>query len=183
MVSSTSLTALSPALWFSFLCKILSNTEVAVVKQGISDANTVLHNFFFFFPPTTFMYLFNLYLFSGNFRWRCSAALTSEYLYSFYQHETLLNMESCDHPGWNCEILCWISGVTSGFCFDVVFNSLLFTQTYSSTQFRFLEHCSNHKFKRSSVKFDTPALLIMSGKKLIYGLMLRLLTGYASDDC
>lgn len=125
-VSSTSLTALSPALWFSFLCKILSNTEVAVVKQGISDANTVLHNSFFFFPPTTFMYLFNLYLFSGNFRWRCSAALTSEYLYSFYQHETLLNMESCDHPGWNCEILCWISGVTSGFCFDVVFNSLLF---------------------------------------------------------
>lgn len=125
-VSSTSLTALSPALWFSFLCKILSNTEVAVVKQNFWCKHSFAQ---FFLPPPPLhscTFLIFIYLFSWNFRWRCSAALTSEYLYSFYQHETLLNMESCDHPGWNCEILCWISGVTSGFCFDVVFSSLLF---------------------------------------------------------
>ena len=109
-----SLVVISP-LWNTFKCW----SDSSETKSVYLWCKTVLHRsskLFSWYIHIPFFFLI-FFSFAGNLRWRCFVASSSEYLYSFYQHEALLNLESCDRPGRNCEILCRVSGVTCGFFF------------------------------------------------------------------
>lgn len=147
------LSALSLALWFSFFVKDLQTLKWQCQNAEYFWCKAQFCTVLYFFFPSMFIYVSCLcFIFARTFRWRYFAASTSEYLYSFYQHETFLNVESCDCPGRNCEILCWVSGVNFWFlfCFSYVFFLLCSLNTnYNPTLLGFLQYCSAHKCRRS----------------------------------